>query len=360
MANTKVTEEDRASSADGTELIRAVKDGANVALTSAQIAALATGSGQPGYTANALVWGGSVVWEGGLVFTVGAAVYVIAGITYESPQTQLTLSAGDATDPRIDLIVFNTSSVAAVIEGTPAATPAAPDVDPATQLQRTFATVPVLATEPADLAVTDIYHEDAGEAAEWTSSVSGASMNAGSTSNPRSGTKCIEATAAVNGNYFQLADAAAYDTSVRDSLTFHIRSKAAWPSSKSLTIRWYSGTSAKGSGVSFINGSFGFDSSNTTDYQPIRIPMWLFGVAALSVDRVRFTVAGGGAAIGFYVDDIELQGGVSSDPVASDGARATIAPTAPSGSHGKLWWNSTTGTLMIYYDDGSSAQWVEA
>lgn len=37
-----------------------------------------------------------------------------------------------------------------------------------------------------------------------------------------------------------------------------------------------------------------------------------------------------------------------------------ISATAPSpASQGQLWWNSTNAVLYVYYDDGTSAQWIE-
>jgi hypothetical protein len=43
------------------------------------------------------------------------------------------------------------------------------------------------------------------------------------------------------------------------------------------------------------------------------------------------------------------------------GASVTISDTAPSSpSAGNLWWNSTSGHLFIYYNDGTSSQWVMA
>ena len=45
--------------------------------------------------------------------------------------------------------------------------------------------------------------------------------------------------------------------------------------------------------------------------------------------------------------------GGSSSAVVSDNA-----PANP--SQGDLWWNSADGKLKIYYDDGQSAQWVDA
>lgn len=44
---------------------------------------------------------------------------------------------------------------------------------------------------------------------------------------------------------------------------------------------------------------------------------------------------------------------------AGGGASVTVSDTAPSSpTHGDLWWDSTDGTMYIYYDDGDSEQWV--
>jgi hypothetical protein len=46
---------------------------------------------------------------------------------------------------------------------------------------------------------------------------------------------------------------------------------------------------------------------------------------------------------------------------SSGGASVTISDTAPvAPSPGNLWWNSTSGHLFIYYNDGTSSQWVMA
>jgi hypothetical protein len=40
---------------------------------------------------------------------------------------------------------------------------------------------------------------------------------------------------------------------------------------------------------------------------------------------------------------------------------ATVSTTAPTNAiQGQLWWRSDHGTLFIWYDDGTSAQWVQA
>ena len=38
---------------------------------------------------------------------------------------------------------------------------------------------------------------------------------------------------------------------------------------------------------------------------------------------------------------------------------ADVAPTVPAPVQGQLWWDSSTANLYIWYDDGTSAQWVQ-
>ena len=46
---------------------------------------------------------------------------------------------------------------------------------------------------------------------------------------------------------------------------------------------------------------------------------------------------------------------------SSGGASVTVSDTAPTSPvAGDLWWDSTSGKLKIYYNDGSSSQWVDA
>ena len=42
------------------------------------------------------------------------------------------------------------------------------------------------------------------------------------------------------------------------------------------------------------------------------------------------------------------------------GASITISDNPPgSPTAGSLWWNSNTGYMFVYYNDGDSSQWVE-
>lgn len=54
-------------------------------------------------------------------------------------------------------------------------------------------------------------------------------------------------------------------------------------------------------------------------------------------------------------------GDASGDPVLLGGGSVTnlttTMPTSP--AEGELWYDTDTGKLFIYYNDGTSSQWVE-
>src|SRR5215472_4938837 len=266
-----------------------------------------TGINQGGSGVSQLLSGGGVAWTGtGFNYIISAATYMINGVTYISPQTPVTLAAADPTQDRIDVFYVDTSGTAGVITGTPGTPPIQPSVDPSSQLYLTFAYVVAASTTPV-ITNVNIYLENT----EYTMSTgSPGTINLASTNNPYAGTKCIEGTATVNGNQFTATKpSGTLDLSQYQQLTFQLRSKGSWPNAKSISIFWRNGISVVGASVAVKNGTFGFDSSNTTTYQQIVIPAASFGTGTNPVDSLRMSVSGGGNSIGWYIDNIILQAG---------------------------------------------------
>ena len=56
-----------------------------------------------------------------------------------------------------------------------------------------------------------------------------------------------------------------------------------------------------------------------------------------------------------YYDD-----GTSAQWVTASGGQAVISDTAPVGYNGQIWWNSNEGKMYVFYDDGTSSAWVAA
>ena len=261
--------------------------------------------------ADGLLTGGDVVWTGLLNFLVSAATYRLLGVDYSSVQTALTLSAADATNPRIDVIAVDDTGIAVVIAGTPSATPAIPSVDPETQIALSFILVNALATVPANVTNTNIYLENT----EWTSSQVGTHHTLASTSNPFAGTKDIEATAAVANDDVLLVKPAAGTTDLTgfNNLIFYLRFKAVWPNAKSLVVSWLNGSTQIGNAVTVKGGLFNLDAANITTYQQVVIPISAFNALTV-VTTLRLRVTGGGAAIGYYLDNISIQAGLVPAP----------------------------------------------
>ncbi len=288
----------------------------------------------PNYPANALISGGGVAWVSGYTYTISASVYAINGTRYTSPLTNLTLSAADPTNDRIDVIAVNTSGTAVVVAGTAAPSPIQPVVDPSTQLSITFVYVQAASSAPPGTSISIIYDENT----EWTTSGSG-SFNFTDTSHPYHGTKDISVTAAASGNFGQFQNGTTVDLSTVTTLVFYIQSKAVWPKNKSLQIQFQNAGVRVGSQLTFKEGSFGFSSSNTTSYQQVVIPISNFAATGLA-NQLNITVNGSGAAIGFYLDYIQLQvttspggggtGTVTSVTGATSGGFAvTVTPPSP-------------------------------
>lgn len=283
-------------------------------------------------TGNTLISGGGVDFVSGLQFTVGAATYRIGSTIYSSPITTLTAAAADPTNPRIDIVAVNSSGAAVIIEGTPASNPVAPDVDPTTQLALTFYILPATATV-LPVTVNDIYHENT----EWTTSKVGAPINLASTNNPYRGTVDIEGTAAVAGNSFTFTAPSTFDPGTYATLFFYVAPKAAWANPKQFSVQLLNSSGvAIGQIVTFKSGTFGFNSGGTANaYQQVAIPVSLFGANGQTAKGLKFTLAGGGSSIGFYMDDFTLQAGLS--------------PTLP--SNAMVWRGAYSATTAYNVND---------
>jgi len=312
----------------------------------------------PGYPANQILAGCGVEYTTGLSFTVGSCTYTINGVTYTSPLTTVTLASADVTNPRIDVIIVDNTSTVSVLTGVAATPPAAPTIDPALELSLTFATVAANASTPSNVSATVLYADNA----EWTCAAS-ANFNCASTNNPYAGTKDIEATSAVLTNNVTLVKpaAATVDLATFNTFTFYLRSKAAWPTgnganaARSITVLWLNGATQKGIGVTVRDGTFGFSSSNTTSYQQISIPTSLFNANGIPVTTVEFLIAGnsGSTSIGFYIDQVTLQGGQSSTALTTNQTIRTIGATFGSFQSGATALSSALTACVPTYISGT-------
>lgn len=268
------------------------------------------GGGDESSQASFLESGGQVVWSSNYIFRVSAATYSINGTQYESAEQTITLDAAHATLDRIDVIAADITGDVVKVTGTAAAQPSEPDIDPTTQLKLAFVLVTANTTEPEGASNTLLYAENVGSGSgEWNWTTSGSGISVNSTSNPHGGTKTMEGTNMANGAYAQGAiGSGSIDPSSYDYLTFFLRSKATFGNNRVLRVSLRSSGVVKGNTLTVASSYWGFDSSNTTDYQQIAIPISQFAIpAGTTVNQLR--IADSGGALGFYLDDVNLQVG---------------------------------------------------
>lgn len=259
-----------------------------------------------GETGSRILSGGEVAWISAFTYTVSAAVYYINGALHSSLEQTISLAAADPTNGRIDVLALDDTGTLVKIAGTPSPTPSEPDIDPATQLQLTWVSVPAAATAPPTATgAENVYLENA----EWVSSIVGtAAFNAASTSEPRTGTKAIAGTA-VGGNASAVLLTRSADLA-RDSfisITFYIKSKSAsWGTGRLRVYFQNSNGQRVGNIVTINNGAFGFSTSNVTTYQQVTIPLTTLAIPAGTQLR-KLAIGATGSTFSLRIDDITMQ-----------------------------------------------------
>jgi len=294
-----------------------------------------------------LVSGATIAWQSDLVYRVGAASYYLSGTLTASAEQDVTLTAADPSNDRIDVLVLDSAGTLSAVAGTAAADPAEPSVDPSVYLRLGIVLVEAGSTEPS-ITQTDIYLDNA----EWTAAASAGTINPDSTSNPRSGTKDIEGTAVAANTYVTLTKPAAgtVDLGTQNTLVFYVRVKAAFPTNKAFRLGWYSGTALRGVNVTVGNGQFGFNSQSTGSYQQIVVPISAFNVPQANlVTTLRITVIGSGASVGWYIDDIVLNSGATTIPSLT-ASRAVVTDVS-----GQVTASTTTAAEIGYVSGVTSA-----
>src|SRR6185295_18812912 len=132
---------------------------------------------------------------------------------------------------------------------------------------------------------------------------------------PHGGTKCIDGTNVASAAYAQgQIGSGSIDPSTLNLLVLFIQSKSTWANNRGLQISLRSSGVIKGVAVSINKtGSFGFDSSSTSAYQQVAIPLQQFAIPnGTTINQIRITDFGG--AINFRIDDVIFQAGGSTAP----------------------------------------------
>jgi len=316
---------------------------------------------------------GSVSYVSGLTFSVSPLEYLINGQIYTiSTETTVTLTSGDSTFDRIDVIYADISGNTGVLQGVPSANPEKALVDGDTEVEVTFVLVRANSTS-ADVSTFVIYNENSGPPSEWTFGSGGVQPTriiGNFTGVTYSGGTSIRVSG-VTGAYttfFRLTGLTELNTNNYSTLQFAIRNLSANTTTSLIRFRFLTTGGTQNGSVVTMNGAgtanvVQYSPTNVSTWQLISIPLWRFYLTNTNVQvlEVSFSPQGTGAQSRYYFDLLEFVEGTSSAPpsnswttIRGDSAATTITAPSPNAtlilSGGTNISSSISGTSTVVFN----------
>jgi len=316
---------------------------------------------------------GSVSYVSGLTFSVSPLEYLINGFIYSiTNETFVTLSSGDSTYDRIDVIYADISGNTGVLQGVPSENPEKAIVDGDTQVEVTFVLVRANSTT-ADIQSFVIYNENSGPPTEWTFGSGGVQPTriiGNFTGVTYSGGTSIRVSG-VTGAYttfFRLTGLTELNTNNYSTLQFAVRNLSANTTTSAIRFRFLTTGGTQNGSVVTMNGAgtantVKYSPTNVSTWQLISIPIWRFYLTNTNVQvlEVAFSPAGTGAQSRYYFDLFEFIEGTSAAPpsnswttIRADSTTTTITAPSPNAtlilSGGTNIGASISGTSTVVFN----------
>lgn len=286
---------------------------------------------QAGYTSSICdrpLQGGVVTYrENSLTADVTAASYAIGCTLFSSASDSVTHADADADYPRIDKVIVNSAGNVIIIQGVASDNPAAPQIDPTSQIELTTVLIPAGASAVANVSSTIVYNENT----EWTTGTGGTITADFNNSTPAiDGVKSIFSTSRNSGSYLSFTSPAPVSATLYNTLSMWLYLGAAMTSQQSISVQFYSGATVASSPVTLP-----VVKTVTAAWQFVSLNIAQFVFYTSTLDRVRISFAGT-TTNDIYLDYIRLQSGV---PQAGGGT-ATNTRTYTDGTNNvTLTWS---------------------
>lgn len=254
----------------------------------------------------------SITHIANLNYYVIADPYKINANYYSAAPTTVTLTVGNATNARIDVIYADINGLIGVLTGTPSVTPVKPIVSNS-QRELTFRTVPALAT--VDPLVTNkvVFNDNLGVAGGefdvdgWNLTA----LNFNSTAVAFSGTKSIYFDGV--DPYFNVDFKNDVNIPIAGFSTFFFRIYVTEVLDKNASLFFHildTSFVANGNYLTVKSGVYGFDRNVLNAWQLISIPVSAFNLTVTEIKGIRFMVSSIKKPK-MYMDTITFQSNVS-------------------------------------------------
>lgn len=256
----------------------------------------------------------SFAWITGLIFDVIINKYIIDGIllpiNVTSINERITLDVADVTNPRKDVIVVNIDETISIVKGTPAADPAEPAIDFATQLRITVIDIAANALVPTNITEELIYAENAGEPTEWTAveNTGGARIDLVDTSDPDTGTNAIKGTALQSSDSVTFTNNTLNQVANLNSFTFRLKVPFNPENIAFVITATNAGALVSSPSLRLLDGIYGIDSNDITGYRTITIPVIDFAFTNTEFDGIKigFKTVGIENLNSIFIDNVRL------------------------------------------------------
>ena len=312
-----------------------------------------TGSSLLGIYYKELVSGGAV-YNSGLTFDVSQLSYTFYGpLQTTFGATQVTFTTGDPTYSRIDAIVVDDDSpygAVSIIQGSASPSPITPEISN-DQLLVQYIIIPSGATA-LTFNQDIIYNENV----EWNFSVydqtiaaTGSIVPTASTPSPYIGSNFVRAVGVNRRRWMRFQRGSVILSSDYTSISFAVYFPSVIPSTRTLVVRFRTGTTFNGNGVA-ITSTFA-SRTVTGTWQLVVVPLYLFNLTG-NIDGLDIQMTGRDDTnlVDWSIDYIQLQGGTAPVYLSNSGLISTI--TAGQGLTGG--GSSTTVNLDVNTTNGLS------
>lgn len=256
---------------------------------------------------NGIVAGGLVTWDTGLTFLISPSAYYIEGSLYSTESSSVTLPAADPSNPRIDIIVVDTSEQVTYVTGVAAENPVKPMADPVTQIELTQVQINAGETTPSFVSTDELIFDEHVTGTEFTASISGATADWDYATGAFHGSKCASISTIGNNDTMTFTGGSTYDITDFETLLMYIKLKASMSSQQSLYVSFWNGTTQVSTEYLLP-----LSKTNITSWQNISIATASisFSSSTFTLIKLRWVKTGTPADhAGFYLDFIKLHSG---------------------------------------------------